>query len=304
MFREEKDAVVQRVNEYRFYDLGQKINAIRNIQQDTDYGSMWMELWEARDALELLKADAISVRVSVPVVDRLVTAITNIVPLEFKEAIGKTRHAEGSPAPKIGFPYYELSESLKAFEPVLAAECNALDTYVVSQKRGYATSDLVERAVKMLPQETIIILPPTVAADINAAGRCLAFDTPTAAGFHVLRAVEAVMALYYKHLTGKELPKQNRNWGLYLKKLKTVPSHDAKISGALDHIRENYRNPITHPDETLTEGHAIMLFGLSLSVTELMAEELRRLPPALTQLEELKALNEIAAAKAEEVDDF
>jgi hypothetical protein len=176
---------------------------------------------------------------------------------------------------------------------------------VVSQKRGYATSDLVDHAEKMLPLETLAVLPHGVAADIKASGRCLAFDTPTAAGFHILRAVEAVMALYYQHLTGKELPKRNRNWGLYLQKLKTAPSHDVKIWGALDHIRDNYRNPISHPEDTLTEGQAIMLFGLSLSVIELMAEVLRSTPPALTELEEAKALTEIAEVKASEpMDDF
>jgi hypothetical protein len=108
------------------------------------------------------------------------------------------------------------------------------------------------------------------------------------------------MGIYYTHLTGKELPKQNRNWGIYLKRLESVPAADAKVRGALDHIRETYRNPITHPEDTLTEGEAIMLFGLSLSVIELMAEALRTLPPTLTELEHLQALTEIAEQKASE----
>jgi hypothetical protein len=294
---------MQRVDEYRFYELGQKIHAIHGIQSHTDYNDVWYQLWDARSSLRQLKTDVVGFRVSIPVVDRVINAITAIVPIEGKDAVAKMTN-EGSPSPEIGWPYNELAEALRQFEPILAAECNALDTYVISQKRGYSTPDLVDRAHVMLSSDAIRVLNGSVVTDIQAAGRCLAFDVPTAAGFHVLRAVEAVMSSYYTHLTGRDIPKQNRNWGLYLKKLKTVQSHDPKIWGALDHIRDNYRNPIAHPEDTLTEGEAIMLFGLSLSVIELMAEVLRTLPPALTELEELHALAEIAEQKAGEQDNF
>jgi hypothetical protein len=304
--REEEDFVMQRVNEYRFYELGQKIRAIHGLDPESSYSDFVWPLYEAREALTKLLDDVVALRISLAVVERVNAAITTILPMNLKDALEKAKQAPGSPPVTVGWSAYELNESLKAFEPVLSAECNALDTYVVSQKRGYLTSDLVDHAERMLPVETLGTLLPSVSIDIKAAGRCLAFDTPTAAGFHILRAVEAVMALYYKHLTGRELPKQNRNWGLYLKKLEGVPTHDKKIYGALDHIRDNYRNPITHPEDTLTEGQAIMLFGLSLSVVELMAEVLRTTSPALTEVDEMKALTEIAEAKAASAmpDDF
>jgi hypothetical protein len=302
--REDKDSQVQRVNEYRFYELGQKIRSIQDIKDDTEYRTVWYQLWEARNALIELKDDPVSMRVSLSVVDRMIAAISEIVPMDQGAFTAKLRESQGSPATIVGVPYYELTDALRAFEPVLAAECKALDTYVVSQKRGYSTPDLVERAHIMLSDDSVAILPDGVIADIQAAGRCLAFDVPTASGFHILRAVEAVMALYYTHLTGADLKKQNRNWGLYLKKLKDVPQHDPKISGALDHIRDNYRNPISHPEDTLTEAHAIMLFGLCLSSIELMAETLRNTTPALTEADQLKALTEIAEQNASESENF
>lgn len=304
MFRIEGECAMQRVNEYRFYELGQRIRAIHGIDGETLYSDSFWNLWQAREALVALKSDVVALRISLQVVERVIAAITNIVPTEFAAAIAKYQEAQGSPATPVGFGYHELQRSLEAFEPVLAAECNALDTYVVSQKRGYSTPDLVDRSEIMLPIETQVVIGDSVTADIRSAGRCLAFDTPTAAGFHVLRAVEAVMAEYYKHLTGKNLPKQNRNWGLYLKRLEKVLKADPKIHGALDHIRDNYRNPISHPEVTLKEGEAIMLFGLSLSVIELMAEAIRSTTPALTEAEQLAALSEIAAKSSEPEDDF
>lgn len=295
MFREESRVPMQRVNEYRFYELGQKIQAIKGIQAATKYEDVWYLLWDARLALHRLKSDAVALRISRAVVDAVIQAISKIVPEDSKEAAVKMVQKEGEPPATVGWAYYLLSEALGQLEPVLAAECSALDTYVVSQKRVYSTSDLVDRADIMLSEEAIDFLPHGVLKDIRAAGRCLAFDIPTASGFHVLRAVEAVMSLYFTHLTAKELPKQNRNWGLYLKELKKAPNHDPKVWGALDHIRDNYRNPISHPEDTLTEGEAIMLFGLCLSSVELMVLFLRGTPPALSEADQLKALAVIAA---------
>ena len=234
---------MQRVDEYRFYALGQRLQRIKGIEPDSPLQEFLIPLWEARDAIDALLNDPLELRVCGPVAEELRKSITSIVPTEFRDAMKKVApiKTEGQPdQPKVvGYDAYELNTALDKFEPVLAAECAALDTYVISQKRGYQTSDLVDHTERMLPLESLGILPAGVAADLRASGRCLAFDTPTASGFHVLRAVEAVMALYYRHLTGKELPKQNRNWGIYLQKLKTVPSHDPKILGALDHVREN-----------------------------------------------------------------
>ena len=53
MFREEKGLVMQRVNEYRFYDLGQKLQRIKDIAPQTEFAKCFITLWEARDALIL-----------------------------------------------------------------------------------------------------------------------------------------------------------------------------------------------------------------------------------------------------------
>ena len=303
--RGQEEIPVQRVDEYRFYELGQAIQPLKSLQYSTEYRHAWFPMWTAREALARFRESEVALRVSRPAIDRLIRAISAIVPTVFADAIEGLNVPDGEQGPTIGTHFFEFSEALKAFEPVLAAECDALDSYLVSQKRGYSTPDLIERSDVMLPLETRAILHEPIAADIRAAGRCLAFDTPTAAGFHILRAVEAVMALFYTHVTGREIAKRHRNWGLYLKRLEKEPRADAKIRGALEHIKENYRNPITHPEVTLSEGEAIMLFALSLSVIELMAEVLRNTTPALTALEQAEAVKAIAEQSASAApDDF
>src|SRR5687768_9352088 len=129
MFREVcEELPVLRVNEYRFYELGKKIRSITNFTTETAYTRAWWPLLHARDALIGLKEDPISMRISVPVVDRLIAAISEIVPDTFSEAAERARDVEGSPALTLDVNVYELNEALKEFEPVLAAECSALDT--------------------------------------------------------------------------------------------------------------------------------------------------------------------------------
>jgi hypothetical protein len=58
------------------------------------------------------------------------------------------------------------------------------------------------------------------------------------------RALEVTFGEYYVSLTGKsfENAKIARNWGAYIKALNEAGA-DAKITGNLDHIRAEYRNP-------------------------------------------------------------
>jgi len=304
-----KDLEMQRVNEYRFYELGQKLGEIKDIHPDTQLVTCFINLWDAREAVDALISGPLELRVCEPVAVELRNAITFIVPTDLKAAINKSQpiKEEGKPdrPSLVGVGAYELESVLKKFEPVLAAECAALDTYTVSQKRGYSTPHLVEHGEAMLSLETVEDLGEgsSIISDIRSAGRCLAFDTPTAAGFHILRAVEAVMSSYYTHVTGRALKKQNRNWGLYLQKMAKEPGSDGKIRGALEHIKENYRNPISHPEITLSESHAVMLFGLSLSAIEIMAEAIRTTSAKPTEADTLKALAVIAEENID-VDDL
>ena len=67
------------------------------------------------------------------------------------------------------------------------------------------------------------------------------------------------MGLLYEHVRrDSQKPKRPSNWGAYLNALKEahVPRH---VTDLLDGIRQNYRNPIVHPDAILTTDQAIVL---------------------------------------------
>ena len=166
-----------------------------------------------------------------------------------------------------------FSHAVREFETVFSAELQALTAYVVSQKGIFSTPDLVERAEHILPEAVRKLLPSQAMTDLRQAGRCLAFDLPTAAGFHLLRATEAVIRAYYTVVVKRPPTPLSRNWGPYIRILRR---HDAdpKILAVLEHIRALYRNPIIQPDAVLSLEEVTTLFGLVQSAILAMARDM------------------------------
>jgi hypothetical protein len=116
----------------------------------------------------------------------------------------------------------------------------------------------------MFPDELRDELPQTAIHDWREAGRCLVLGSPTACGFHILRAVEAVIGSYYE-LIGEPPPTRMRNWGVYIRKLRESGRADDKITDFMDHTRDNYRNPVSHPEVFMNMDEAGVLIGVAAS---------------------------------------
>jgi hypothetical protein len=163
----------------------------------------------------------------------------------------------------------ELKRRTEEFEHVLGVALDGLETYYVSQKAIYDTTALIERPEEIIPKLIRDRLPAETLFDIKQAGKCIAFDIPTAAGIHVIRAVESVIRIYYEKVIGNLPKRRDRNWGAYSKAL-TSKGGDQGIIGSLDHIRENYRNPVIHPESTLEREEALSLFAVGMSTIVIM----------------------------------
>lgn len=150
--------------------------------------------------------------------------------------------------------------------------------YLVSKKGIYDTDALIEHAEHHLLPDIRAALPPQAITDLREAGRCLAYENATACAFHLWRAIETVMQEYYSKLTGSTLEKDGiaSNWGAYIKGLENANA-DVKVTAFLDHIRDKYRNPHTHPDVVVTIGEAQGLFGVATSSIDQMVTEMKKL---------------------------
>jgi hypothetical protein len=181
--------------------------------------------------------------------------------------IGEHQEPSARDMTRIGSQEIRIRVKASDFLTILNAELEKLSVYHVARKRIYDTNDLILNAHKLFSEEVLKYLPKEAMADVDAAGRCLAFEVPTAAAFHVLRASESLMGLYYCALTqGRTFKddKVTRNWGKYIDALEKNGA-DKKVTEFLNHIRAAYRNPVTHPEDTLTLDKALDLFNAEIS---------------------------------------
>lgn len=197
------------------------------------------------------------------------------------EAIKKlTTHPD--PARKMDFfDVYSVINALDNFEPVLKAELRAADAYFVSKKGGYDTIDLITRGDVLFPGGFADKVPEAV-RDVQEAGRCLAFELGTAAGFHLLRANEAVLLRYWDAVTSKAAKPRNRNLGSYLAKLDDMKAGDEKVRATLRQIKDLHRNTLVHPEDVLTVDEAIDLWGIIRSAVSAMLKAIPAAPLVLT----------------------
>jgi hypothetical protein len=242
---------MQRVNEFVFYDLAVQIHHLTELADNLKYSDVWWSWSTSRSALdEIYRQRPLNFTNSVAL--RLYNAITAVVPKEWKDMIAKLPRKPEDPdlipeEETIIAPWLvtEIVEAAKEFETVLRTECQVMDTYYVSKKGAYSTADLIEHAHHQIPDTIRKQLTDQTKFDFDQAGKCIAFDLPTAAAYHLLRGTETVIRQYYEQLVPgiKKAPAKARNWGVYIKLLR---DHDAeeKVTSLVTHIKDAYRNPV------------------------------------------------------------
>ena len=76
----------------------------------------------------------------------------------------------------------------------------------------------------------------------------------------------------YNTLNGtSQEPERLPNWVAYLKAL-TEAQVPSDVTDMLDSIRQHYRNPLAHPDATLTTDEAIVLVPLGVAAIQKMVD--------------------------------
>jgi hypothetical protein len=157
-----------------------------------------------------------------------------------------------------------LKRHIREFELLFERESSRVSVFYVPPKGIYDIEGLIERAQNHLPEDVKSRLDAQAIYDIQQAGKCLAYNIPTAAGMHILKAVESLIRKYHAKLTGVTLSPKQRSWGTYIKLLK-ANNADTQVTEYLTHIKDFYRNPILHPEVTLTPEQAQSLFGAATS---------------------------------------
>lgn len=174
-----------------------------------------------------------------------------------------------------------LGGSILHFQSVLSSELPQINIFYVAPHRAYDMTMLIEKGENLLSPVTLNLLGSSqqeVIKDIREAARCLAFGFSTAVGFHLYRAIEAIIVEDYFNVL-KVSPKEwenNKNLGKYIKILEGK-GVDAKITIMLSHLKDRYRNPIMHPDEFWDSEKSTGAIGSGISIIDMMVQEIEEI---------------------------
>ena len=165
----------------------------------------------------------------------------------------------------------ELSAAFRQVRPTLEAELKGHTAFVVTPKI-IDVQKLLNEVSTLLRPGVFERLPDVARLDLSEAGRCIAFERPTAAAFHILRATEAVLRSFYRFLVRKKRIKSDL-WGPLVADMRTrrkLHVH-AELLNHLDHIRHAFRNPTQHPEKVYDIHEVQELWNLCIDAINRMA---------------------------------
>ena len=169
----------------------------------------------------------------------------------------------------------ELSKITQDIRRTLSAETKGQFVYRVSDKRLDAVK-LIEDVSRLFSPKTFNLCPSIARYDFQEAGKCIAFERPTAAAFHLLRGTEAVLRDFYKVFIRPA--KKNPVWGTIINDLRSKSRGklpDTTLINNLDNLRNSFRNPTQHPEKIYDIEEAQDLFGLCIDVVNRMCRVIK-----------------------------
>lgn len=263
---------VQRVNLSWYSQLWPTLNPLKGYGSVGKFeGNIWFELYMAKSTLETLvdqSASTLQLRVSRGPINSLIHLLDRIL-------AGPTPESER----EFAAHKHEVAFHASRLEPLLQGELSIQNAYLIRPKRAYDIDLLIEDAARIFSDEVRRSLAPIERYDIAQAGKCLAFEVPTAALFHIFRAADSVLRRYYKSVTGTEPKPKMRNWGTYIKNLRKAAA-DERIVCALEQMKDLHRNPVIHPEAESTIEEALSYVGIAESVISAMVMEINLRPLA------------------------
>jgi hypothetical protein len=161
------------------------------------------------------------------------------------------------------------------FEEAFEREHRNIDVFTVTPKGIYNTRLLMEKPEEKFPKDLRSVFSSIVMYDLQQAGRCLAFELPTAVAFHLFRATQAVMDAYYEAKAGKPWEIDRREWGRYITEIEKLPNANRDVTSRLREIGKFERNPTIHEDVMVSLEKAPVLFELCTGAIYTMAVEIK-----------------------------
>ena len=170
----------------------------------------------------------------------------------------------------------KLRDGIKTVRTTLDAEIRGVGAYTPTPKR-LELKKLLENVPELFAPDVFDSLPEIARFDLNEAGKCIAFDRPTAAAFHTLRATEDVLRFYYRSMV-RQKRIGSSNWGPIVTDLRKRkrPKKYSVLNNHLDNIRDSFRNPTQHPEAKYDIHEVQDLWSVCVDVINRMVRTLRK----------------------------
>lgn len=280
---------MDRINVAGFYLLGARVHALLGLEPNTRIEDALPMLADADEFLDAFVNITVGPRgeQSRRIAEAIQSELQRLTGLPPR--VAKIRGVQFQTAAILGEQQSSLIAKLvEQFEAALCSEMPSKGTFYVIPKRAYATEIMLASADKIFSTATSDYLTETAREDVRKAGSCLLFDQFTAAGFHMMRAMEAVTRPYYELVTGKSpirptgesmtLGSLAVDLGYKLEGLKKQKLESGLLGNVmpnLDRMVKIYRNPIMHPEMVLDEEEAIEVFDNAKSAIAAMIKDVR-----------------------------
>jgi hypothetical protein len=177
-------ATMEKINLPFFYQLGSQLNPLGKMKAEPQNRiDIWIATLTLRNNIFALLNWAGGLKVCYAGARALLDAINEVQTwVGNLKAPGDWTKQDAS----IDWKFQQIIDKAKNFETVLSEELLTLSAYCATQKGIYSTSDLIDHAERVFPPSVLEKLSEPVVQEVAHGGRCLAFDIPTAAGFHML----------------------------------------------------------------------------------------------------------------------
>ncbi len=262
---------MNRINCFGFYTLGKYINKVQSLGNDAKDLDLLLAAARADNLLKVLLTNQnLNLKSTFAASSSLLAGFKHLS--EFFE-----KSDEDAPKPEQknlqrNLLMSGIKLSIDKMETVLSTELALAPIYSVPPRGVFSTDSLLDSADDVFGDVKYKI-PDDAIADTKQAGRCLAFDLPNAAGFHVARATEAVMKKAMEIFDCPPLKESQRNWGNFIRSLEEHGLNQSLVHH-LNQLRELHRNPLIHPEVTLRQTEAQQLWSMCTSAMIALVEEM------------------------------
>jgi len=169
----------------------------------------------------------------------------------------------------------ELRQIMRDLRLTLDAEIQGIHAFTTTPKR-LDLEKLLNDVSSLFAPGIYASFPDIAKYDFAEAGKCIAFELPTSAAFHILRATEANLRHYYRRMI-KQKRIASEMWGPIVQDLRkrNKTKKDTTLNNHLDNIRLSFRNPTQHPQAVYDIHEVQDLFSVCIDANNRMFKRLK-----------------------------